>query len=290
VTAELRVGGHARVVARGDGHEGQIGVIDAIFVDGDGADVLLLFDGDLDPHGFERAEVEAVSAQAPVRHSDAPEMHSRSPDSRVRAGRLRRVKPLTGAKGPPPDSATGVKRPSLRRRTEGDADGEYRIRISARAVLLTGAALAVIAAVVVIFVVALRPDHTSDFSATADPTQSFPGRPVTGTFDDWQSAVCAPGKYFSGSRYPGTVAGGRCIGTNAGYDRLDRTRADIVYTTEWPSEYDLRNAMARFQMTFYVEVTHDGNPTAFSINQSGDGPAALEPLDQFGLDITKVPG
>jgi hypothetical protein len=287
VTAELRVGGHARVAARADGHEGQIGIIDAVFEDGDGADVLLLFDGDSEPYGFQRGEVEAVSAQAPVRHSDAPEMHPRSPDSRMRAGRLRRVKPITGAKGPPPDSATEVKRPSLRRRTEGDADGEYRIRISARAVLLVGAAVAVVA-IIVGLVVILRPGHAADFSATADPTQSFPGRPVTGTFDDWQNAVCAPGKYFPGSRYPGTVAGGRCIGTNAGYDRLDRTRADIVYITEWPSEYDLRNAMARFQMTFYVEVTHDGNPTAFSINQSGDKWAALEPLDQFGLDITPV--
>jgi hypothetical protein len=64
---ELRVGGSAKVVAAGDDHQGQTGIIDAPSDADDGIEVYMRFSGDPDVYAFRRDEVVAVATE---RHRD----------------------------------------------------------------------------------------------------------------------------------------------------------------------------------------------------------------------------
>jgi hypothetical protein len=139
-----------------------------------------------------------------------------------------------------------------------------------------------LATVVVISAAACGAKSTDSANSAAmrSPSDSGP----SGTFDEWRDAVCFPGYYFPGSKFPGTTDGGSCFGRNG----PNSSRGDMLYVTEWSSAFDLQNAMSRYGMAYYVSVSDNGAPTAFSVNWNAHGDAALQPLTTFGFTITSA--
>ncbi len=110
------------------------------------------------------------------------------------------------------------------------------------------------------------------------PTQ----RTISGTSEDWLSAVCELGRlYDKGTSLPGAVGGAICA------PRITTGNPNtLIRIAQFDSEFKMRNALAA-RLTKYAAVTeYEGLIWTFSIIEND--PSPLQPLEQFGFSIESV--
>jgi len=98
---------------------------------------------------------------------------------------------------------------------------------------------------------------------------------ISGTSDDWLSAVCTPGRFVDGAPMSGATGGGSCEASNGG---------GFVFITQWDSDFKMRNAMQKMGQCYASIVYDSGSIDTFSTRPATAN--ALSPLTQFGFTST----
>ena len=148
--------------------------------------------------------------------------------------------------------------------------------IIAIAILVTGAAVA--------YLISGRSGNEEKSSETASARKAgdASAESVTGTEDDWLSAVCRPGSPISNNAPPvmqtmGATGGAQCMSRQVG--------GALVLFSQWDSNFKMRNAM-EYMRQCYASVILDGVfiETFSVVATVGSNP--LAPLGQFGFTAT----
>ena len=179
------------------------------------------------------------------------------------------TEPFSVIGGPPPVSPGSVPWPyavpgptSRTRRTL-----EQRRNIVVLAIL--GAVVAVVAVAIVIAVA----------SGDKDSARSTPSSSTASSLDDWKSAVCQPGTYFNG--------GGHLRNADGGSASCQSINGVVVLIGQYTSNFDWRNDVAIFRGASYAFISDtDGTCVFVSPTPGARGASALEPLRQFGFQIS----
>ncbi|MFH5230394.1 hypothetical protein [Antrihabitans spumae] len=161
------------------------------------------------------------------------------------------------------------------------SDGEPRPGTKpTKAILWIAGGLTVAIAVVIALWAFERPDgRQSDHDSNGEDTS---GQEIRGTLDDWLTAICAPGKFYDGTTFNGATGGGSCPIGNPDYPN------DLVYVTQYDSNFKMNNDLAAYQMQYYASSINDqGQINVFAV-RSARGRSALLPLSQFGFEIYAV--
>ncbi len=314
--AELRVGNRVRIVADGDDHHGQVGVIDALLDDGD---VAVRFDGDPDAYAFWREEVAQVLASATVtasedshqgqigtvdprlesddehvflRFGDDPEIHAFRHDEVVadsdspptpRVASIHEEPAPTMQ--PPPSQKPATAQPFPQSRpSAGDQDPKVK---QFWAALPTMGRLAVVAVPVIVILIAIivavgssshRSATTATWPGAGQPNLSGAGQAnLSGTFDDWLAAVCKPGSYQKGENiFANANAGSHCVAADG--------RGGMVLIGEWDSNYLMTNDLTALHVKNFASWT-DGQSTNAFVPYGSDTGAELDPLTPFGFTV-----
>jgi hypothetical protein len=107
-------------------------------------------------------------------------------------------------------------------------------------------------------------------------------RTISGTSDDWLSAVCEPGRFFDrGSSMPGAVGGATCSPRIA-----TGNPNSLIWITQFDSDFKMRNALAARLTKYFASTEHNGLLWTFSVIEND--PSPLRPLEQFGFSIEPV--
>lgn len=113
-------------------------------------------------------------------------------------------------------------------------------------------------------------------------------RPVSGSPDEWLTALCKPGEYYENAnsrlQMPGAVGGAICM------PRIPTSKPNTpsVWISQFDSEFKMRNALPARLAKYAAATRHDGLIWVFSIIDND--PSPLRPLEQFGFTIESVPG
>lgn len=113
-------------------------------------------------------------------------------------------------------------------------------------------------------------------------------RPVSGSPDDWLTALCKPGEYYQNAKtrtaMPGAVDGAMCM------PRVSASNPNMpsIWISQFDSEFKMRNALPARLAKYAAATRHDGLIWVFSIMD--DDPSPLRPLEQFGFTIESVAG
>lgn len=168
--------------------------------------------------------------------------------------------------------------PPSRARASADANA----RLAPKALWFVGAALTVAIVVVAILMLSTSDDaaETSDAAVAAVPDP--PSSSLSGSLEDWLSAVCKPGTFYDGlgrssGIFQGAQAGSFCQGTRS-----------QIFILRYQSDYLLKNDLARGGQAFryYASGVQDYDTVVFVPlgNNRGD----VQPLADFGFAIASV--
>lgn len=110
-------------------------------------------------------------------------------------------------------------------------------------------------------------------SPTGAGTESAPT--ISGSLDDWQAAVCAPGMPTGPSPTPRTISGTVC------HPRIGTT---YINFDQFETEYDMNTMLSYSDTNYSAKTTVGGHPFAIWIPASNDG-SELAPLEEFGFVV-----
>ncbi|MGY4650485.1 envelope biogenesis lipoprotein LpqN [Mycobacterium sp. URHB0021] len=106
-------------------------------------------------------------------------------------------------------------------------------------------------------------------------------RTISGTSDDWLSAVCEPGRLYENPSMPGAVGGATCA------PRVTTPNPNTqIWISQFDSEFTMRNVLPARLAKYAATTEHSGLIWTFSIIDSD--PSPLRPLEQFGFSIEQV--
>ncbi|WP_165609493.1 LpqN/LpqT family lipoprotein [Mycolicibacterium fortuitum] len=98
---------------------------------------------------------------------------------------------------------------------------------------------------------------------------------ISGSLDDWQAAVCAPGMPTGPSPTPRTISGTVC------HPRIGTT---YINFDQFETEYDMNTMLSYSDTNYSAKTTVGGHPFAIWVPASNDG-SELAPLEKFGFVV-----